>query len=353
MYLQTHALMKKFFLLFYLLNCDIALLSAQNNTPNDYNNWVVDLSRAQSSFEGIKIDKIELNDRFTVVHMSFKNHYFLDQHIEACNTFHIRSNGKKVARFVKAENIPTRYVDRVGFSCADESTAMRVKKGQFVRFRIFFTRIPYYLNRIDVVEYNGKASCEFDVWNLNISRKEPLPAPSIAAVTSKTQQPLKKTSDNKAIKPTTKKNKDISPVIASKTTKTNQATAPVLQPQSEEKKNMPPAPEKREVKIVKEYSVNRRTLQIEIWDNDKEDGDVVSIMFNDRWILRGVKVTKNVQKLELPLSTGDNTLVLHADNLGSAPPNTAAVSFWDANGKQTIILNGDMNNSQAIRFVKN
>ncbi len=346
---QTRTNMKKFLYITVLLFFSLISMG-QNNSSNDYENWIVDLSQAQSSFEGIKIDKIELNDRFTIVHMSFQNNFFGDQHIEACNTFHIRSNGKKVARFIKAENIPTRYVEKTGFSCADETYAMRIKRGQFVRFRIFFTRIPQYLNRIDVIEYNGRANCEFDVWNLNISKKEPLPQPTVAAITAKPKPTIKKPVDKKT-NTTKQKKQDNTPTIASKSANIPPSTN---SPKADDTNTVvvPTAPEKREIKVVKEYIMNRKTLQIEIWDNDQEDGDMVSIMLNNRWILRGVKVTKTKKKLEIPLAEGNNTLILHADNLGTAPPNTAAVSFWDSEGLQTIILNSDMDNSQAIRFIK-
>lgn len=341
--------MKKYFYSIILLFYSFIAIS-QNKSNLDYENWIVDLSQAQSSFEGIKIDKIELNDRFTVVHMSFQNNFLGTQHIEACNTFHIRSNGKKVARFVKAENIPTRYIEKTGFSCADETSAMRIKRGQFVRFRIFFTRIPQYLNNIDVIEYNGRASCEFDVWNLNIGKKEPLPQPSVASTMPKTKTAPTKPVNKKTIQPPVKK-KDTDAIIASKSATPLSSAKPqnTAEVHSESATTLP---EKREVQVVKEYVMNRKTLQLEIWDNDQVDGDVVSIMLNNRWILRGIKVTKTKKKLEIPLAEGNNTLVLHADNLGTAPPNTAAVSFWDSEGLQTIILNSDMDNSQAIRFIK-
>ncbi len=345
---QTLSDMKQsIFLMLFLMLTGTAL--TQNAPSNDYKNWTVDLSQAQSSFEGIRIDKVELNDQYTVVHMSFKNFAFSDQHIEACNSFHLRSNGKKIARFVKAENIPTRDIYATGFSCADESTSMRIKSGQFVRFRIFFTRIPYYLNKIDVVEYTGEEACEFDVWNLNISRKEPISEPQLAVVTPKT--PLKKPANSLNKKPAKPKPSTQPPLIASKSIDTPQSK-PQNQAAESQKPQVTP-PEKREVKVVKEYTLKRKTVQLEIWDNDQEDGDVVSVMLNNRWILRGVKVTKTKIKVEIPLSEGTNKLVFHADNLGTAPPNTAAVSFWDSEGLQTIILNSDMSKSEAIRFIRN
>jgi hypothetical protein len=218
-----------------------------------------------------------------------------------------------------------------------------------VYFRIYFTRIPQYLNKIDVVEYNGRASCEFDVWNLNISKKEPLSQPTIASTIPKTT--ISKPVIKKSIKPNVKKQTN-APSIASKSGAPNTSSSKSPKNDSANTPSATTLPEKREVQVIKEYSMDRKTLQLEIWDNDQVDGDIVSIMLNNRWILRGVKVTKTKQKLEIPLGEGNNTLVLHADNLGTAPPNTAAVSFWDSEGLQTIILNSDMDNSQAIRFIK-
>lgn len=344
-----HFSMKKylFFIAFYTFS--IAQLTAQNNTKPDYQNWMVDLSKAQSSYNGIKIDKVELNNKNTVIHMSFRNLAFYTNHIEACNTFHIRSNGKRVANFIRAENIPTRNVKKIGFSCADTATAMRVRPGQFVRFRLYFTRIPQYLNNIDIIEFNGQYDCEFDVWNLNISRKEPLPPtispPAVATAKPKTQvkKPIntpKKATQSPAITAKSPKKTPSYPTVSDAPTVV--ATTP---------SSPTPSVEKREVKVIKEYTVKRKTLQLEVWDNDQEDGDVVSVKLNDHWILKNVKVTKTKKKLEIPLSEGANTLVFHAENLGAAPPNTAALSFWDGQTSQTIILNSDMNKSEGIKLI--
>jgi hypothetical protein len=82
--------MKKFSLLFLFIIAFAFVSDAQqsNSKSAPLKNWIVDLSHARSSFDGIKIDKIELNDKNTVVHMSFHNLGLLSQLIEACNTFH-------------------------------------------------------------------------------------------------------------------------------------------------------------------------------------------------------------------------------------------------------------------------
>ncbi len=315
--------------------------------------WIVDLSKQRSSFDGVRIDKIELNEKNTVVHMSFTNMDFTPQHIEACNTFHIRADGKKVARFVRAENIPTRDTKREGFSCADIERAMRIKPGQFLRFRVFFTRIPEDLNRIDVIEYDGKQSCEFDVYNLNISSKEPLTSstPSVAAAKS----PIKKT-DSATQKP----KKENKPVKKVNPTPSNTTVASASKPETTQTKPTQPANEisapkfdTRSVNVRKEYITTLKTLRLEIWDNDQEDGDLISIMLNGHLIAKNYAVRKAKRKLEIPLQEGENVLTFHAENLGKAPPNTAALSFFDGQDSQTIILNSNMAKSEAVRIIKN
>ena len=341
--------------LFFALNS-----VAQNDNSGNYKNWIVDYTKTRSSFEGVQLDKLELNDNYTIAYMSFHNWGFATQHIEACNTFHIRSKGKKIATFVKAQNIPTRFVDKLGFSCADEATSMKIKPGQFVRFRIYFTRIPEFLNVIDIIEYDGYRQCEFDIFNLNISKKEPLLPPQATAMAKK---PMPK----KIVPPPALEKEDKPIVQQAKPIKPKpqlekpQVTKP--QPKEEEpviaSKSLPEPVKKldnienREVSIRKEYQVKTKVLQVELWDNDKEDGDQVSIMLNKRWILRGVAVTKNKKKFEFPLQLGENILTFHADNLGTAPPNTAAIKFFDGSDEQTIVLNSDMDKSEAIRIIRN
>lgn len=331
-----------FFYFFLLTN----LLLAQKT-------WIVDVSKQRSSFSGVRIDKVELNEKNTVVHMSFRNIEFVDQHIEACNTFHIRSNGKKIARFVRAENIPTRDTKREGFACADIERAMRIRPGQFVRFRVVFTRIPENLNQIDVIEYNGTMECEFDVYNLNISSKMPLPPSQAIAATKSPSAPVAKPKPNVTAstpKPNTQKPKPkpVEPTTPPPTIAENAPPKPTATPSVSE-----PKFEQRVVNVRKTYPTNMKTLRLEIWDNDQEDGDIISVMLNGRLIVKNYAVRKNRRKLEIPLQEGENVLTFHAENLGQAPPNTAALSFFDGIDQQTIILNANMDKSEAIKIIKN
>jgi hypothetical protein len=337
--------MKNFIFLVFFFYSIAPLIAQQSNSKNaPLKNWIVDLSQARSSFDGIKIDKIELNDKNTVVHMSFYNRNFSPQHIEACNSFHIVSKGKTVASFVKAENIPTRKVSNTDFECADIETAMQIKSGQFVRFRLFFTRMPETVNTIDVIEYDGTQSCEFDVFNLNLTHKEPLLNPTIAAISAKS---INQKTTKKTVKKPNYKQKP--PLIASKAIP--EPSTVETKPTPEEPKVTPP--EKRDLKIIKDFNITPKVVIIDVWDNDVEDGDRVSVMLNGRWILRNYAVTKNKKKVEITLSAGVNKLVFHADNLGKMPPNTATLSFYDGKELKTIALKSDMESSQGIHLIKN
>jgi hypothetical protein len=338
--------------LYYLFFAFVVATNAQQSSTKStpLKNWIVDLSQARSSFEGIKIDKVELNDNNTVVHMSFHNLGFSTTFIEACNTFHILSKGKSVARFIKAENIPTRKMDGITFNCADELNAMKIKPGQFVRFRLFFSRMPETVNFIDVIEYDGYQSCEFDVFNLNLTHKEPLLNPTVAAVMPKQMNKPSEKTNQKPRKKVEKNQKP--PLIASKSVPEPPVAKEV------EKKPLPELPkvtppEKRNLKLVKDFVIAPKTITIDIWDNDIEDGDRVSVMLNDRWILKDYAVTKNKKKVEITLNSGVNKLVFHADNLGKMPPNTATLSFYDGSELQTVTLKSDMDNSQGIHLIKN
>jgi len=109
--------------------------------------------------------------------------------------------------------------------------------------------------------------------------------------------------------------------------------------------------EGREVVTTAEIETDADTLSLLIWDNSKEDGDIISLNINGVWILR--EHTVSLKKLNIPLilSPGKNQLILHAENLGRIPPNTAAITVMQGDKPvETLILNSDMGKSEAIEI---
>lgn len=109
----------------------------------------------------------------------------------------------------------------------------------------------------------------------------------------------------------------------------------------------------RKTETVETVLVENKKLMIKIWDNDKVDGDVVSLNLNGVWILKNYRLKKHPKKIVIDLPEDSNELILYAENLGKMPPNTAAISIW--NGKEEIkslVLISDKGRSEAIKILK-
>lgn len=117
------------------------------------------------------------------------------------------------------------------------------------------------------------------------------------------------------------------------------------------KKNNTKDVTKRKLVSSKEWTVTNKKITLEIWDNNKEDGDIISLKFNDTWILSNFLLKKEKYKIELELSNTNNQLLLYAENLGSIPPNTAAISIDDNKLIRTFILNSDMSKSETVKII--
>jgi len=108
---------------------------------------------------------------------------------------------------------------------------------------------------------------------------------------------------------------------------------------------------KRTVNVIQEYYVQTDTFSLDIWDNEIEDGDIVTLEMNGKVILSKYKLLAKKKKVKIQLEpTKDNVLQLFAHNLGEISPNTAAILPNVGNGK-TFILESTLKKSQAVRFV--
>ena len=109
----------------------------------------------------------------------------------------------------------------------------------------------------------------------------------------------------------------------------------------------------REIITKEELTVSNKEVIMQFWDDQKEDGDIISLNLNGEWILRNYIVKKTKGEILLDLVQGENYLILHAENLGAVPPNTAAIAIKE-NGKEikSIQLNSDMGKSEAIKIIK-
>ena len=106
--------------------------------------------------------------------------------------------------------------------------------------------------------------------------------------------------------------------------------------------------EGRKVDIQHIIEVARPDIRVRIWDNGIPDGDVVTVLLDDRKLVQNLRVTKRPYTFPVLLSKALHVLVLHADSLGSLPPNTVAVSIFDGVKEHVIVVRADIAESGGI-----
>ncbi len=107
----------------------------------------------------------------------------------------------------------------------------------------------------------------------------------------------------------------------------------------------------REVKLLESIPIESKRVKIKIWDDNKVDGDIISINLNGVWLVKNHRISKRIKTMIFELPEKENILVFHAENMGSLPPNTAAISIWNGNERiKGLILNSDTQTSEGIRL---
>ena len=95
--------------------------------------------------------------------------------------------------------------------------------------------------------------------------------------------------------------------------------------------------------------VSAEEVQIYLFDNEKEDGDTISLNINGVWVRENYRLRLRSASPE-PEATircqlfkgADNYLVSKAINLGSIPPNTLTIAIDDGVKVQEVTLNSDV-----------
>lgn len=124
-----------------------------------------------------------------------------------------------------------------------------------------------------------------------------------------------------------------------------------------EKKNPPEdkPEEKIEDRFLKEGTlviVPKEKITVLVSESAKEDGDTISLIYNDKVVLSEHRLTKEEVKIRVYVDKNKekNKLILYAHNVGGIPPNTAKLQIKSGNLKQEIILKSDLNESDVIIF---
>lgn len=109
--------------------------------------------------------------------------------------------------------------------------------------------------------------------------------------------------------------------------------------------------QKRDVEVQKVITVRSKKINLSVWDNERVDGDRVSLILNGKWILRNYEIAKEKHSLDIELINNQvNELVFFAENLGEIPPNTTAINIQYEGYNKTYIMRSNMDKSASINF---
>ena len=106
----------------------------------------------------------------------------------------------------------------------------------------------------------------------------------------------------------------------------------------------------RDVNVQYKMKVKSDSIVVEVWDRGRIDGDRISLYLNDKLVEEDITLEKAPHLVVLHLLPGINYLTMNALNLGSIPPNTAAMTITTSEGKMTFKVVSDNGKSGAIEI---
>ncbi len=105
----------------------------------------------------------------------------------------------------------------------------------------------------------------------------------------------------------------------------------------------------RKVKKGSVVKVHNEKVKITVYDNNKIDGDSISLYYGDSCIVSNLKLTQKKKTFTITIDkTHPRQLILYAVNLGSQPPNTAAIIIGDGRESINVMLSSDLKASDAV-----
>lgn len=111
--------------------------------------------------------------------------------------------------------------------------------------------------------------------------------------------------------------------------------------------------QQRRVVVKDTVHIEGGEVDLMVWDAQKPDGDVITLIFNGKILLDKYEVTKNPARLRLTIEPNKpNKLVMYAHNTGEVPPNTAMLSIIHTDEEKEIELTSDLVNAGALIIIQ-
>ncbi len=99
------------------------------------------------------------------------------------------------------------------------------------------------------------------------------------------------------------------------------------------------------------YTVSEQEISIGLYDHRNIDKDVVTIYLNDVIVVENLELKRKKKMFDIKLRRGKNTIMLHAENLGDVPPNTATISIKSGSKEYMAVLASDLGHSEYFTII--
>lgn len=107
----------------------------------------------------------------------------------------------------------------------------------------------------------------------------------------------------------------------------------------------------RHIETQHEIKVNSQEIELSFWDNQKVDGDTISVNLNGVWLLQNYSLKKRKKRVKVTLDKKVNYIIIHAHNEGRIPPNTLSLMISGEGQQKIYSLNSDLKKSGAVKVV--
>ena len=107
----------------------------------------------------------------------------------------------------------------------------------------------------------------------------------------------------------------------------------------------------RKTEIIRDITFRSDSLVFSLYDNGTVDGDTVSLLLNGTIVLAKKQLSTNALRVVVKMTAdmGDSILLaMHAENLGSIPPNTGLLIIQDGNERSEIRFEGNLQKNSGI-----
>jgi hypothetical protein len=104
---------------------------------------------------------------------------------------------------------------------------------------------------------------------------------------------------------------------------------------------------------IKEIKVDTGTIRLDFYDNAQVDGDIITVLLNNKPLASNQKLASKPITLEIKvdLNNREQEITMVAENLGDIPPNTALLIITAGNKRYQLYLTSTEKKNAQVRFI--